>query len=148
MTYTEALIKAEKYCAYQERSQQEVRRRLRAWRVEEEAAEAVIAELIAQQFLNESRYARAFVSGHYRIKRWGRLKITQALRADGLSERCIQDALSSADFSDYAETIRKAADAWERTHAYCPPEERKWKLRDYLFRRGFEPDAIDESLIL
>lgn len=147
MTYTEALPRAEKYCAYQERSQQDVRRRLRAWKVEEEAAEAVIAELISANFLNEARYAAAFASGHYRIKRWGRLKITQALRADGLSERCIRDALAATDFSDYAETIRKAAEAWERTH-HCPPEERKWKLRAYLFSRGFEPDAIDETQVI
>lgn len=142
MTYTEALPRAEKYCAYQERSQQEVRRRLRAWKVEEEAAEAVIAELIAQNFLNESRYAAAFVSGHYRIKRWGRLKITQALRADGISERCIRDAFAATDFSDYQETIRRVAESWARTH-HCPPEERKWRLRAYLFARGFEPDEID-----
>lgn len=143
MTYTEALSRAEKYCAYQERSQQEVRRRLRAWRVEEEAAEAVIAELIAQNFLNESRYAMAFVSGHYRIKRWGRLKIIQALRADGLSERCIRDALAATDFSDYPETIRRVADSWQRTHASCPPEERKWRLKAYLFSRGFEGGEIE-----
>lgn len=143
MTYTEALPRAEKYCAYQERSQQEVRRRLRAWKVEEEAAEAVIAELIAQNFLNESRYAAAFVSGHYRIKRWGRLKITQALRADGISERCIRDALAATDFSDYPETIRRVADSWQRTHASCPPEERKWRLKAYLFSRGFEGGEIE-----
>lgn len=143
MTYTEAIIRAEKYCAYQERSQQEVRRRLRSWKVEEEAAEAVIAELIAQNFLNEARYAAAFASGHYRIKRWGRMKITQALRADGLSERCIRDALAATDFSDYAETIRRVAAAWDRTHAHCSPQERRWRLKAYLFSRGFEGEEID-----
>ena len=143
MTYQEALAKAEKYCAYQERSQQEVRNRLAAWKVDPEMAEAVITALITSNFLNEVRYAAAFVSGHYRIKRWGRLKITAALRREGISERCIRAALKETDFSDYAETIRRVADGWRRSHPEVPPDAVRWKLRAYLFSRGFEPDETE-----
>ena len=140
MTYQEALAKAEKYCAYQERSQQEVRNRLAAWKVEPEVAESVITDLITSNFLNEARYAAAFVSGHYRIKRWGRLKIIAALRREGISERCIMAAIKETDFSDYAETIRRVADGWRRSHPEVPSDAARWKLRAYLFSRGFEPD--------
>ncbi len=142
MTYTEALVRAEKYCAYQERSQQEVRRRLSVWGVSERDSEAVIAELISENFLNESRYAMAFVSGHYRIKRWGRMKIAAALRQEGISDRCVRYAMENTDFSDYAETIARVADSWKRTHSHLAPEEQEWKLRSYLFARGFETEAI------
>jgi regulatory protein len=142
LDFQQALQKAEKYCAYQERSQQEVRRRLAAWKVDPETAEAVITALIAMNFLSEARYATAFFSGHYRIKRWGRLKIIAALRQEGLSDSCIRAALEETDFSDYLETIRKVADSWRRTHSDMPPDVAKWKLRAYLFNRGFEPDEI------
>ncbi len=142
MAFQQALQKAEKFCAYQERSQQEVRRRLRAWKVGESDAEAVIAELIARNFLSEARYAAAFVSGHYRIKRWGRLKIAAALRQEGVTERCILAAFEETDFSDYQETIRKVAEGWRKCHPDVPPEAVRWKLRSYLFGRGFETDEI------
>lgn len=142
MTYQEALCKAQRYCAYQERSQQDVRRRLSAWKIASADAEALIAELITQGFLNEGRYAEAFVSGHYRIKRWGRLKIMQELRRNGVSEPCIRKAMDTVDFSDYAETIRKAAEAWRRTHAGLRGDILKWKLSAYLTARGFEAEEI------
>ncbi len=142
MAFQQALQKAEKFCAYQERSQQEVRRRLRAWKVGESDAEAVIAELIARNFLSEARYAAAFVSGHYRIKRWGRLKIAAALRQEGVTERCVLAAFEETDFSDYQETIRKVAEGWRKCHPDVPPEAVRWKLRSYLFGRGFETDEI------
>ena len=142
VAFQQAVQKAEKFCAYQERSQQEVRRRLRAWKVGESDAEAVIAELIARNFLSEARYAAAFVSGHYRIKRWGRLKIAAALRQEGVTERCILAAFEETDFSDYQETIRKVAESWRKCHPDVPPEAVRWKLRSYLFGRGFETDEI------
>ena len=142
LTFQQALHKAEKYCAYQERSQQEVRRRLHAWKVAGSDAEAVIAELIAGNFLSDARYAAAFVSGRYRIKRWGRLKIAAALRLDGLSDRCIQSAFEETDFSDYQETIGRVADGWLRCHRDAPSETVRLKLRAYLFSRGFEVEEI------
>ena len=142
MTYQEARSKAERFCAYQERSQQDVRRRLALWKVAPEVAEALIAELITQGFLNEARYAEAFASGHYRIKRWGRLKIVQELRRNGVSDPCIRKAMASVDFSDYTETIRRVADGWRRTHAGVPEETLPWRLYAYLSSRGFEAEEI------
>jgi len=144
--FNEVLQKAEKFCAYQERSQQDVRRRLRTWKVVESDAEAVIAELISRNYLSESRYAAAFVSGHYNIKRWGRLKIIAALRQEGVSERCIHAALEKTDFSDYPETIRKVADSWRKSHPEVPAETLRWRLHAYLFSRGFEPDEIRRNI--
>ena len=144
MTTREALQKAAKFCAYQERSQAEVRRKLLSWGMERETAESIIAELTSQGFLSEQRYANAFVSGKYHLKSWGREKIIRTLQVQGISERCIREALQSVDFSDYESCIRKVAEKWERSHAQLPENERRWKLRAYLFSRGFEPDEIQK----
>ncbi len=77
-TQKQALIKAESYCAYQERCQQEVRDKLYSWGLHEVQVENVIAELIASNFINEERFAKAYAGGKFRIKKWGRVKISIA----------------------------------------------------------------------
>ena len=142
ITYQEALQKAAKYCAYQERCQFELRRKLRSWGVSEPDAETIIAELIVQGFLSEQRYANAFVSGKYHLKSWGRGKIILQLRQQGISERCIKEALAAVDFSDYAERLAHTAEKWLRTHADVPSQQRFWKLSAHLYAKGFEADAV------
>src|SRR5690606_22791562 len=79
-SYNEAKNKAEAYCAYQERSQQEVRDKLYHMNLHTSQVEELIAYLIENNFLNESRFANAYVSGKFRMKKWGRKKIKQGLK--------------------------------------------------------------------
>lgn len=144
MTVREALVKAEKYCAYQERCQSEMRTKLHSWKMTEEQTEAIIAELTEQGFLSEQRYANAFVSGKYHMKQWGRGKIVRYLKMQGVSERCIRDALLSVDFSDYGEQMAKIARKWRRSHPGLPAQEAELKLKSFLFGKGYETDAIRE----
>ena len=69
-----ALKKAEYYCAYQERSQQEVRDKLYEWGLWTDAIENIISVLIGNNFLNEERFAKAYVKGKFNQKGWGRIK--------------------------------------------------------------------------
>src|ERR1700741_430415 len=70
-----ALGKAENYCAYQERSQQEVREKLYEWGVYPSVIERIVSKLIENNFLNEERFAIAYATGKLRQKGWGRNKI-------------------------------------------------------------------------
>ena len=63
-----ALVKAEHYCAYQERAQQEIRDKLYEWGLWSDDVEGIISELIETNFLNEERFTQAYVSGKFRIK--------------------------------------------------------------------------------
>ncbi len=76
-----ALLKAQKYCAYQERCQQEVREKLYEWGVLPEVLENTIAELIIANFINEERFAKVYAGGKFRIKKWGRIKIKVKLQS-------------------------------------------------------------------
>ena len=82
-TYTlEAAQSAiQRYCAFQERCQSEVEERLRSMGVLPEAQAELVADLMANGFLNEERFARAFARGKFRIKGWGPRKIAQGLQA-------------------------------------------------------------------
>src|SRR6478672_11099295 len=79
-TQHQALVKAEAWCAYQERCQQEVRDKIYSWGLHEHEVENVIAELISKNFLNEERFAKAYAGGKFRIKKWGRVKIRMELK--------------------------------------------------------------------
>src|ERR1700712_929985 len=88
-----ALAKAEHYCAYQERSQQEVRDKLYEWGLYPDAVENVIVHLIEGNFLNEERFANAYTRGKFNQKGWGRIKIKQGLKFKKVSDVLIKKAL-------------------------------------------------------
>ena len=96
-TQKQALIKAESYCAYQERCQQEVRDKLYSWGLHEVQVENVIADLIASNFINEERFAKAYAGGKFRIKKWGRVKISIELKRRKISTYCIKKGLAEIE---------------------------------------------------
>jgi regulatory protein len=142
----EAKGKLETYCAYQERSQWEVRRKLYEKGIKGDEAEELIAEMIGSDFLNEERFARAFARGKFRMKHLGRLRITRELKMREISPRLIQYGLSEIDPEEYYETlIRQAEKKWEKTPEKDPYKKR-YKVIQYLMSRGFEQDLVQEAV--
>ena len=143
----EAKGKLETYCAYQERSQWEVRRKLYEKGIKGNAAEELISEMISDDFLNEERYARAFARGKFRIKQWGRNRIIQELKMRDISPRCIQYGLSEIDPDEYYDTILNQTEKkWEKT----PGKDlfkKRYKVIQYLLSRGFEQDLVQEAVL-
>src|SRR5690606_39071532 len=107
LTRQQALEKMEHYCAYQERSQQEVRDKLYTLGLHRNDVEEVISELIQTNFLNEERFAIAYTQGKFRMKNWGRLKIKQGLKLKRVSEKLITKALKQLDGDEYYITLTK-----------------------------------------
>jgi regulatory protein len=141
-TIKQAFVKAARFCAYQERTQQEVREKLREWRMYGDEAEEVICLLIQDNFINEERFAQAFAGGKFRIKKWGKIKIEYALRQKGLSEYCIRKGLAEIDDESYQKTIEellsKKFSLIEAENSY----ERKNKLAQYAIGKGYESDLV------
>jgi len=139
------LIKVASFCAYQERTLKEVRQKLREWEVADDDAEPVIAELIAQNYLNEERFARAFAGGKFRVKKWGRLKIRQEMKLKGLSNELIHKGLSEIDGDSYEEVLR---DLLEKKARSLRGESVavKQKIVRFALSRGFESDIVWDLL--
>lgn len=137
-THRDALAAMERYCAAQERCQQEVLQKLSdgGWRGEE--ADQVLSELISGGFIDESRYAAAFVSGKFRINGWGRIKIRAALAQKQLSDRCIRDGFKVIEEEAYEQTLRKLLRDKARTLGKDTPPMRRAKLLRYAASRGYE----------
>src|SRR5688572_5347374 len=88
------LQKAASYCAYQERTQDEVKQRLKKWNVWGDEADEIIAELISMNYLSEERFAKTYAGGKFRVKNWGRMKIRQELNRRGLSTYSIEKGMN------------------------------------------------------
>ena len=138
----DVLRKAALFCAYQERTQQEVRSRLKEWGVWGDDAEELIAELIGQNYLNEERFARAFAGGKFRVKGWGKRKIKQHLQQRGITGYNFDQAMKEIAPDDYRGTLIELLDKKRRTLRDDNPLVVKQKLVRYALSKGYESDLI------
>ncbi len=141
-----ALSKAEHYCAYQERSQQEVRDKLYEWGLHQNAVENLIVQLIGGNFLNEERFANAYTRGKFNQKGWGKNKIKQGLKFKKVSDALIKKALNSLIGDDYLLMLDKFIQNKGALLTEKHPYKRKYKLRQYDLSRGYENDLIADVL--
>ncbi len=139
---TDALRKAASFCAYQERTQQEVRDRLNDWDIYGDDAEEVIAELITQNYLNEERFAKAFAGGKFRVKGWGKRKIQQHLKQRGITGYNLNQAMNEIAPADYRETLTALLDKKRASLRDDNPLIIKQKLVRYAMSKGYESDLI------
>lgn len=141
-----ALTKAEHYCAYQERSQQEVRDKLYGWGLWTSAVENIITQLIEGNYLNEERFAKAYTRGKFNQKGWGKIKIKQGLKFKNVSPVLIKKALQTIDLTDYMATLTQVIEKKERTLTEKNDRKRQYKLQQYALSRGFETELTAEVL--
>ena len=141
-----ALLKAESWCAYQERSQQETRNKLYEYGLHQREVEDLITELIVTNFLNEERFAMAYVSGKFNIKKWGRIKIKQGLKFKKVPDKLIQKALNSIDGDKYLAIISATAEKKLKVINEKDAIKKKYKLITFLQSKGFENDLIFDVL--
>ncbi|SFG89247.1 regulatory protein RecX [Pedobacter insulae] len=141
-----ALLKAESWCAYQERSQQEVRNKLYEWNLFPNEVEEVISELITTNFLNEERFAYAYTSGKFKIKKWGKIKIKQGLKLKKVPDKLIQKALNGIEMDDYLAVLLATAEKKSIALTEKDMLKKKFKLVTYLQGKGFENDLIFDVL--
>ncbi len=142
-----ALQKIKHFCAYQERSHQEVKDKLYSLGLWKKDVEPILSQLIEENYLNEERFASEFAGGKFRMKHWGRVKIKYELRQRQVSDYCIRKALASIDSDEYAKSLNKLATQKNETlrgekNIFI----RKRKLQDYLLQKGYEPVLIHATL--
>ena len=143
---TQLRAKARAYCARQERCQQEVRDKLYAWGGHKEDVEQVIAQLIGEGFLNEARFAEHYAVSKSRQKGWGRRKIEMALKAKGVSARCIASGLKAIDGEEETEHLKLAvAKRWECTKE-TDPWIRREKVVRYFVGKGFPRELVEAAM--
>jgi regulatory protein len=103
-------------------------------------------ELIQENYLNEERFARSFVRGKFRIKKWGRIKIKQELYPHELSDYVLKKAFSEIDEDQYIETLEQLREKKENELKTKNPWHRKKQLAVWLMNKGYESDLVWELL--
>jgi regulatory protein len=105
--------------------------------------EQIISQLIEDNYLNEERFAIQYAGGKFRMNKWGRVKIKQALTQKNVSEYSIKKALKQISEEDYIKTLNKLADNKLKT---LKNENDNFiknrRLQDYLLQKGYENDLI------
>jgi len=146
MTVSIANEKLKKYCAYQERSHKEVVDKLYKLGLYKNEVDQVLIALIQDDFLNEERFAEAFVSGKFRIKRWGRVKIKSHLKQKNISDYCIKKGMGVIDETEYLETLNYWVERKTREVKEADEFKKKGKIASFLMQKGFESNLIWEIL--
>jgi len=147
LTPNQALPKLKQYCAYQERCHSEVKEKLAGYGVYGQDADTIAATLVAENYLNEERFAIQFAGGRFRMKQWGRTKIQYELRQKQVSAYSIKKALASLDETAYVDTLQqlynqKAATLRSEKNIFI----KKKKLQTYLLQKGYEADLVNTLL--
>lgn len=145
-TIKEALQKLEHFCAYQERCHDEVVAKLYSLKMTRDEIDSIVVQLIEGNFLNETRFACSFARGKHRIKHWGKIRITNELKARNISSTNITLALKEISTEEYYETFENLAErSWNNILETNLLKKRK-KFCDYMLRRGFESNLVYEKV--
>jgi len=135
------------YCKYQERCHSEVRTKLYELGFGKTDVEYQISELISAGVLNEERFARAFARGKWRLLKWGRVKITQQLKAKKVSDFCIKKGLSEIDGEEYEAILLKIAEKKaEELEKERNIRAKMAKMQRFLLQKGYERDLVKYAL--
>jgi regulatory protein len=140
------ILKLERFCAYQERSQRQVEEKGRKLGLSQTQINLAMVELIQSNFLNEERFAMSFARGKFSIKKWGRIKIKQELKQKRVSEYCLKKALEQIDETEYIETLKKIMESKRKLIKEPNKIKLQYKLMNYALSKGYEKDLVFDVL--
>jgi regulatory protein len=141
-----AYPKIKHYCGYSERCHYDVREKLFGMGLAKKDVEMLLARLIEEDYLNEERFAILFAGGHFRQKKWGKVKIIYALRQKKVSEQNIKKGLKEIAEADYSQVLQKLAAAKWKSLAGEQYLAREAKTSAYLVQKGYESPAVRDMI--
>jgi regulatory protein len=139
-------LKASYYCSLSEHCIQKVREKLVQWEAPKELIQPIIDKLVEEDYINEERFARAFVKDKFRFNHWGRIKITTHLRVLSISSDIIAKAIGEIDEDEYAEILDETVEKKRKTIKKGTDYEIRAKLLRHALSRGFEYELIASKL--
>lgn len=146
LTPEQAWQKIKHFCAYQERCHFETKEKLFGFGLSKTDVETLISRLIEEDYLNEARFAAQFAGGHFRLKKWGRVKIVYALKQKKVSPLNIKSALKEIDEENYKAVLMKLAEAKWKLLKHEQYLNRQAKTSQYLMNKGYEPTLVQETI--
>lgn len=147
VTPEQAQARLEDMCVAAEHCEGEMREKLRKWMIPSVQADQIVASLKKRKFIDDSRFAQAYVRDKYRFAHWGKRKIAMGLAAKRVDRGVVAEAISLIDEDEYMEIARHALSAKMRMSPdLISTYEGRTKLFRFLIGRGYEP-SLASSLI-
>lgn len=147
MTVSEAQSRCEALCSRSEHSTGDIERKLWQWGIAKADAERIIDHLVDERYIDNARYASAYVRDKSRYNAWGRIKILQGLHAAGISDADARMALAEIDEEEYRSILHTVID---RKRRQLPDNDDEYTIRTKLIRHalshGFEMDLVLDSV--
>ena len=145
-TEQEAYLQLAALCAQAEHCQQDMRDKMRRWEMAPEAQERVIARLVKERYIDDERYARAFVKDKIRYNKWGRCKVQQGLWMKHIDDDIQQRVLDEVDDEEYLAVLKPLLAQKRKSTKAQNDYELNQKLVRFAFGRGFTYDIIRQCL--
>ena len=146
MTEQEAYLQLTALCAQAEHCQQEMRDKMRRWDLDETVQNRVIARLVKERYIDDERYARAFVKDKIHYNKWGRRKVQQALWQKHIDSDVQQRVLDEIDEKEYLDVLRPLLKQKRKSIKAASDYEQNQKLVRFALGRGFSFDIIRQCL--
>ena len=147
LSLNEVQKKIEHYCAYQERCHKEVNQKLRDIGVQRNTKDIILTKLIETDYLNETRFAKSFVRGKFRIKKWGKIRLIKELKIREISDWNIKNALKEISYEEYLDCCKSLVKKFWISNKNKPLVIKKKKVWSALNYRGWETELIMENII-
>lgn len=138
LTYGEVLSKAAAYCAKAEHSEREMLEKLHSWGVSERMASQVMTYLVNEKYIDNVRFAEAYVSDKFKFNCWGKQKIKMMLMSKGVDIGVISSVLDSIDDDEYQSALTALLMSKFRTLGDVDIYMLRKKLTAFAIQRGFE----------
>lgn len=145
-SYDNALKKAMSLCAGREYCTGDIREKLHSWGITGDECDKILSVLKKEGFLDDRRYASAFVSDRLRQNKWGKIKIASMLRSRGIDDKIITNALEEIDNDEYQRIIREEIISHRRTIKSKNKYDLKGKLLRFGMSRGYESHLLYDLL--
>lgn len=142
MTADEILYKLAARCSTSEQCLSDVEAKLKRYDLSEEERTRILQHLVEEKYIDDKRYAEAFVRDKYRFNKWGRIKIAQGLRMKGIDNGTVNKAMELIDEAEYLHILRELIKAKRKSIRGKSDYEVNGKLIRFAIGRGFEFAAI------
>lgn len=144
--FKEALEKSRAQCSHKELCIEDIHKKLSLWGVSIEDIEKITKTLVKENFINETRYAQAFVNDKYKYNKWGKVKIAAHLRSKKLPSEVIGTALESIDNESYVKFVRGLLEGHRKSVKAKNQMDLKSKLLRFGLSKGFESSLLYDIL--
>ena len=145
-TEQDAYLTLAALCAQAEHCQWEMTEKMRRWELSDEAQARIMERLVKERYVDDERFARAFVKDKVRYNKWGRRKVEQALWAKHIDEAIRQQVLDEVDDEEYIRMLRPLLQQKRKTMKANSDYELNGKLIRFAMSRGFTMDIIKQCI--